>query len=86
MLTQLKQQDPTNPLKSHEMAAQLAQFSSVEQLTNMNQTLTKMSQKGTGSEKFDVLSLIGKMVKVVAWYDNEAGYSNRCVDLISKIG
>ncbi|MEM7647193.1 MAG: flagellar hook assembly protein FlgD [Pseudomonadota bacterium] len=62
MLTQLKQQDPTNPLKSHEMAAQLAQFSSVEQLSNMNETLTKMSQKGGEENKFDVLNLIGKKV------------------------
>ena len=62
MLTQLKQQDPTNPLKSHEMAAQLAQFSSVEQLTNMNQTLEKMSQKDSQDGKYDVLSLIGKKV------------------------
>ena len=62
MLTQLKQQDPTNPLKSHEMAAQLAQFSSVEQLTNMNQTLEKMSQKDNQQGKYDVLSLIGKKV------------------------
>ncbi len=62
MLTQLKQQDPTNPLKSHEMAAQLAQFSSVEQLTNMNQTLTKMSQKDGKGTQFEVLNLIGKMV------------------------
>jgi flagellar basal-body rod modification protein FlgD len=62
MLTQLKQQDPTNPLKSHEMAAQLAQFSSVEQLSNMNQTLTQMSAKGGEQGKFDVLNLIGKQV------------------------
>ncbi|MDG1147885.1 MAG: type I glyceraldehyde-3-phosphate dehydrogenase [Crocinitomicaceae bacterium] len=36
---------------------------------------------------FDSLltSVIGNMVKVVGWYDNEAGYSNRLIDLIQKM-
>lgn len=30
-------------------------------------------------------SVIGNMVKVVGWYDNEAGYSNRLLDLVVHI-
>jgi glyceraldehyde 3-phosphate dehydrogenase len=27
----------------------------------------------------------GTMVKVVSWYDNEWGYSNRCVDMVQRM-
>ena len=41
----------------------------------------------THSNIFDSLStqVIGNTVKVVGWYDNEAGYSNRVADLMIKI-
>ncbi len=31
-------------------------------------------------------SVVGNMIKVIGWYDNEYGYSNRLADLIQKIG
>ena len=30
-------------------------------------------------------SVIGNMIKVVGWYDNEMGYSSRLVNMIEKI-
>lgn len=30
-------------------------------------------------------SVIGKMVKIIGWYDNESGYSSRLIDLIQLI-
>jgi glyceraldehyde 3-phosphate dehydrogenase len=44
--------------------------------------------KSTHSAIFDsqlTLVLDGTMVKVVAWYDNEWGYSNRCVELVQRV-
>ena len=38
---------------------------------------------------FDALStnvVEGNMVKILGWYDNEWGYSNRCVDLLKRLG
>ena len=31
-------------------------------------------------------SIGGNLVKVIGWYDNEWGYSNRTADLITKLG
>jgi flagellar basal-body rod modification protein FlgD len=41
LITQLRYQDPLEPMKGTEFAAQLAQFSSVEQLANINTNLTQ---------------------------------------------
>jgi flagellar basal-body rod modification protein FlgD len=62
MLTQMKNQDPTKPMESHEMAAQLAQFTSLEQLNNINSTLESMKNSQTPSTNFQALAFIGKKV------------------------
>ena len=44
--------------------------------------------KSTHSSIFDApltLVLDGTLVKVVSWYDNEWGYSNRCVELAQRV-
>lgn len=62
MIQQMKSQDPTNPMQSHEMAAQLAQFSSVEQLNNIHTTLNQIKQEQKPALQFQALSMIGKTV------------------------
>ena len=42
MITQLQYQDPLNPTDSVDYSAQLAQFSSLEQLTNLNDKLSQL--------------------------------------------
>lgn len=44
LVTQLKNQDPTDPQKNEEFIAQLATFSSLEQLTQINEGITKMAK------------------------------------------
>ncbi|MCR8630809.1 MULTISPECIES: flagellar hook capping FlgD N-terminal domain-containing protein [Paenibacillus] len=44
LMTQLKNQDPMEPLQDKEFIAQMAQFTSVEQLTNMNTEMKNLRQ------------------------------------------
>ena len=62
LLAQMKNQDPTNPLKSHEMAAQLAQFTSLEKLNNINEGISGLRKDSQPSQNFQALSFIGKTV------------------------
>jgi flagellar basal-body rod modification protein FlgD len=57
LITQLKNQDPMQPLEDKEFIAQMAQFTSVEQLTNMA-TEMKMLRQSLGTAP----GLIGKQV------------------------
>lgn len=62
MLAQVKNQDPINPMKSDQMAAQLAQFTSLEQLMNVNEKLDKLTQTQTPITQYQALNFIGKSV------------------------
>lgn len=65
-VAQMKNQDPLNPMQGEELAAQLAQFSSVEQLINLNQQLE--AQAGASASMIQALqngsaaNLIGREV------------------------
>ena len=44
LVTQLSNQDPLNPMDGQEFAAQLAQFSSLEQLISINETMIQSGE------------------------------------------
>ncbi len=62
LLTQLQNQDPTNPMENTEMTAQLAQFSQLEQLANMNDAVNTMTGYIQAQNQFQTLTMIGKDV------------------------
>ncbi len=77
MIAQLKNQDPLNPMDGTEYASQLAQFSSLEQLTNLNDSVTEsMNANYYLSQSINntlIATLIGKDVKVSGSTINYSG-------------
>ena len=62
--TQLKNQDPLDPVKNEAFVAQLAQFSQLEATTNMSSTLTSFVDSMSGNQITASAGLIGKKVSV----------------------
>jgi len=61
LLTQLSYQDPTSPMQDKEFIAQMAQFSSLEQMTAMAKDFAKLTAIISGSE---ASSSLGKNVEL----------------------
>jgi flagellar basal-body rod modification protein FlgD len=62
LITQLQNQDPTSPMQDREFIAQMASFSSLEQMTNMNQTMQQFLSFQTESSLLQQSQMIGKQV------------------------
>lgn len=62
LVAQLNHQDPLNPMEDTDMTSQLAQYSSLEQLTNMNTTLESMLQQSTEERMNTAVGYIGKSI------------------------
>jgi flagellar basal-body rod modification protein FlgD len=61
LITELKNQDPTEPMKDRDSIAQMAQFSSLEQISNMAKGLADVSHLIAKSQAY---SLLGKYVEI----------------------
>ena len=62
LANQLANQDPTNPVDQKKFAADLAQFSQLEQLTNLNKKFDSLNNNDGMEKKFFAASFLGKEV------------------------
>jgi flagellar basal-body rod modification protein FlgD len=91
LVTQLQHQDPTKPLEDKEFIAQMAQFSSLEQMTNMSQNFQRLQGLLASSEASQVLGrtvlvqegenvVTGKVTEVVRGDNPLVGINGRFYD------
>ncbi|WP_036744995.1 flagellar hook capping FlgD N-terminal domain-containing protein [Paracoccus sp. N5] len=71
LTTQIKNQDPLNPMEGTEFAVQLATFSGVEQQVQTNQLLSQLLEGTSGGALGQLSGWIGREVRTSApvWFD-----------------
>lgn len=67
LITQLQNQDPLNPTDSTEYTAQLAQFSSLEQLSNINANIEYLQLYQESINNAQAVSFIGKEITALGY-------------------
>ncbi|PMC38441.1 flagellar hook assembly protein FlgD [Bacillus sp. UMB0899] len=82
LMTQLQNQDPLNPMEDKEFIAQMAQFSTLEQTTNMASLLEKFINIQTqGDSIIKYSEMIGKQIE---WKDSNEETGTGIVKSVKK--
>jgi flagellar basal-body rod modification protein FlgD len=66
LITQLQNQDPTSPMDDKEFIAQMAQFSSLEQMQNMTKAMGDLLASQQQTQLMNYSTFVGKEVK---WHE-----------------
>lgn len=83
LVAQLSNQDPMKPMQDTEFIGQMAQFSSLEQMTNMNGTMNQFLSNQLQSSMTDYAHLIGKNVE---WTESSEKLSGKVNAVVYKDG
>jgi len=78
LVAQLQNQDPLNPDDPTEFTAQLAQFSSLEQLFTLNESMNNLVTSNANSDRLSTLGTIGKEV---AYNGGEFNFTGEAVEI-----
>jgi len=77
LVTQLTNQDPLEPVKNEEFIAQLANFSSLEQLETLNENILGMTALNHSNALLSQLTQGSALIgKDVAWIDPDTGLTS----------
>lgn len=73
LIAQLQNQDPLNPMEDREFIAQMASFSSLEQLINMTRMFEQFVTTQTNTAIIQNSQMIGKQIKYMNYIELEDG-------------
>ncbi|RSL32852.1 flagellar hook assembly protein FlgD [Salibacterium salarium] len=73
LMVQLQNQDPMNPMDDKEFVSQMAQFSSLEQMTNMSESIQDFANSQRKGSLVQHSQLIGQEVSWERTYKNDDG-------------
>lgn len=76
LMTQLQNQDPTDPMDDREFVSQMATFSSLEQMTNMTKSIDKLVDSQLVSPVVKYSHMIGQEVSYQAGNENNGAESS----------
>lgn len=80
LVKQLQNQDPSNPMDNSEYIAQLAQFSSLEQMQNVASSIDKLTSITQQSQLIQFNSFVGKTVKYHVANDDATAMTDSTIE------
>lgn len=85
LMVQLQNQDPTSPMQDREFIAQMATFSSLEQMTNMSKAIESLVQLEQKNQLIEYTPYIGKEVAWKQVYIKEDGSVDKILEGVGII-
>ncbi len=64
LITELKYQDPTDPMDSEQILTQTSQLATLEAQTNTNETMKQISEAYQSSSQYNAIGAIGKIADI----------------------
>ena len=81
LITQLQNQDPTSPMDDKEFIAQMAQFSSLEQMQNMTTAMGNLLSSQQETQLMSYTNFIGKEVK---WHELTEELDSKNIPIVNE--